>query len=135
MKNTKLINTLAKPVAKPDEARIAVNPVDPNSYVDSGDVRLTQINEMNIPVNVRINPPNGDCNKWRLNAANFCPRLYDDGRCGGQYGAYHVEADTREILVALVQQFIVPRYDIALNELKTTGALYYWEVGEESQSM
>jgi hypothetical protein len=107
-------------------------------YTDTGIIPITEANEMNIPVNLRIAPPKGtkgkkeyectDSTKWELTACNFCPRLADDGRSGA--GKYGIEADTKEDLLAVIQKHVVPLYETALNNIKTTGENYYWEAQE-----
>jgi hypothetical protein len=109
-------------------------------YTDTGTIPITEANEMNIPVNLRIRPPKGtkgkktfqctDSAKWELTACNFCPRLIDDGRCN--LGNYAIEADTKEALMAVIQKYVVHLYETALNSIKTTGELYYWEQPEQA---
>jgi hypothetical protein len=109
-------------------------------YTDTGTIPITEANDANIPVNLRIYPPKGtaakedyECSKsgkWELTARNFCPRLIDDGR--SNLGDYGVEADTEADLMAVIQKYVVPLYETALNSIKTTGQLYYWEKPEQA---
>jgi hypothetical protein len=79
------------------------------------------IDDANVPVNIRISEPDEDNDKWVLSADNYMPR-----RARIAPEAYSVEADTREELVLLVQENIVPLYEAALLNLRSESKLYYW---------
>jgi len=89
------------------------------NYENFGEISIDECNDMNVPVNISIEEDEG---KWKLWADNFMPR-----KSAVTQGAYHVEADTKEILLELVAKHITPLYEVALKLLKTTGELYYWE--------
>lgn len=44
--------------------------------------------------------------------------------------SFLIQADTKEEIMELVQKHVVPLYEVALNNLKTVGANYYWEPKE-----
>lgn len=79
-------------------------------------------NSANVPVNIFINEPTATNPKWTLTAANFMPRK---DRVASD--VYSVEADSEKEIQEIVQKFIVPLYEVALNKLKTGKDLYYWE--------
>jgi hypothetical protein len=85
------------------------------------EISLESINDANVPVNIRISEPDEDNDKWVLSADNYMPR-----RARIAPEAYSVEADTREELVLLVQESIVPLYEAALLNLRSESKLYYW---------
>ena len=41
--------------------------------------------------------------------------------------AYEIEADSKEELIEVVKHYVAPLYQVALNNLETTGKNYYWE--------
>lgn len=93
-----------------------------------GDMGLEEANHANVPVNISIYEPEESETAWELHAGNYMPRknwIAD--------GQYHYIADSREELMNLVQQYIVPLYERALNRLKNVGDLYYWENKNENQ--
>jgi hypothetical protein len=85
------------------------------------DLSFESISDANVPVNIRISEPDEDNDKWVLSADNYMPR-----RARIAPEAYSVEADTREELVLLVQESIVPLYEAALLNLRSESKLYYW---------
>jgi len=89
-----------------------------------GELEIEDANDMNVPVNSFLTYNETD-KKWEWNASNFMPRK---GWCTED--AYSIKADTKEELIALVQEKVVPLYEAALNNLKTHGANYYWEPKE-----
>lgn len=91
-----------------------------------GEMSLTEANDMNVPVGIFICEPEDGETAWTLMADNYWPRK---SRVNPQQYEYH--ADTREELMALVQQYIVPLYECALSRLKTVGDLYYWNIEKD----
>lgn len=90
---------------------------------DEGKVKITNANDMNIPVNIHIKNEDG---KWKLSADNFMPR-----KNFATYCAYLVIADTREELIELVTKYILPLYTMAVQLLNgmvdgTNDSLYFW---------
>lgn len=92
------------------------------SVEDTGPYKITQADDMNVPVNIGIHNPTKPGEKWMLTAANYMPR-----KDWIEQSRYSLEADTREELVEIVHKHIVPIYETALESLKTTGELYCWE--------
>ena len=90
-------------------------------YLNKGTIKLEECNEMNVPVNCFINPPDEQTKKWTWFASNYMPRK----DCLG--GEYVIEADSQEVILAAVNKFVVPLYEAALANLKATGENYYWE--------
>jgi hypothetical protein len=92
-------------------------------YVDTGMIRLADCNDMNVPMNCFIHPPDEESKKWRWTASNYMPRKEL------AYGAacYSIEADRKEQIINAVNQYVVPLYEVALANLKSTGKNYYWE--------
>jgi len=94
-----------------------------------GEIELKEANEMNIPVNCFLNPPEEtDSKKWEWTADNFMPRK---GRCGES--EYQLIADTKDEILEQVKKYVVPFYKIALSNLETTGVNYYWETNDETK--
>lgn len=94
-------------------------------YTNHGSCHIEHANGMNVPVNIFITKENEGkpTQFWQLTAENFMPRkgyLID--------GAYRITAKNKKTLVALVQKHVVPLYEAALHNLKTTGENYYWEI-------
>lgn len=92
------------------------------NYKDLGVMRITDANEMNVPVNSFLTGPNEDCSKWRWQADNFMPR-----RGILTNYIYEIEADSKETILKAVHEYVVPLYEAALKNLKTKGSCYYWE--------
>ena len=88
---------------------------------DLGDMPITDANEVNVPVVCMLHEPDRENGMWVWTAINFMPRK----ECCG--GSYHLEADTKEEIVAEVNKRVVKLYEIATNNLKTRGENYYWE--------
>ena len=93
---------------------------------DRGDWPIEAVDDANIPVDIRIHPPNENNNKWRLTASNYMPR-----RAAIAEDSLKVEADSREELVDLLRKHIIPLYEVALRQLNkvadgTAESLYYW---------
>lgn len=83
--------------------------------------------DANIPIDIWLTPPNEDCDKWTLRAANYMPR-----RGYMLPEAYKQTADTREELELLVKTYVLPLYEVALSEIKKiisgeSNHLYYWQ--------
>lgn len=98
-------------------------------YRNEGECQIEFADSANIPVDIWLDPPAEPGEPWTLRASNYMPRR---GRV--EDGAYRVTADARETLVALVQQYITPLYEAAVNTLKKMEpdedgcvCLYYWD--------
>lgn len=101
-------------------------------YVDIGAIKLENCNDMNVPMNPYIQPPDEDSKKWRWFALNYMPRKeYASGSQCGPGGDYGIEADSLEVIMAAVNKFVVPLYEVALFNIKTYGENYYWEKKSE----
>ena len=79
-----------------------------------GEMEFQAANEMNVPVNIHLERNDGNHydipnDHWILIADNFMPR-----KARVTDRAYGVSAPTREVLVILVQNHILPLYQIAL---------------------
>jgi len=86
-----------------------------------GDMDLDSMDDANIPVVCFLNEPEKEGEPWTWTAVNFMPRP----ECCGS--SWHVEADTKEELLAWVQEKVVPLYEAATNNLKKFGTNYYWK--------
>lgn len=86
---------------------------------DTGECSIADIDEMNIPINCFISEAGIG---WVFTANNFMPR-----KNRATEGAYEITAKTREELVQMVNEKIVPLYEAALSNLKQFGQNYYWE--------
>lgn len=87
---------------------------------------FAEADDANIPVDIWLEL---DGERWVLRASNYMPRkgyVHD--------GAYRAEADTREELVALLEQHVLPLYRTAVSQLEDVcrtsgeGHLYYWQL-------
>ena len=94
----------------------------PQYYKNTGNIGIEECDDMNIPVNCFISEPNEDSQKWIWQADNFMPRKAMIDSC-----KYEIEADTKEHIIAAVNKYVVPLYANALEKLKTSGELYYWD--------
>jgi hypothetical protein len=94
-------------------------------YVDSGTIKLEHCNEMNIPINCFMHRPDEQTTKWSWSASNYMPRK--------EYlqGSYEIEADSKEQIMNAINRYVVPLYEAALANLKTTGKNYFWEKTED----
>ena len=90
---------------------------------DTGDMAIESANEMNIPVVCFLHEPDRENCLWSWSAINFMPRKE---RLGSRY---YLEADTKEEIIELVNKYVIPLYEAAMTNLKTSGDNYYWEVG------
>lgn len=88
---------------------------------DTGEMELSGANEMNVPVNCFLEPPDQNGGLWAWTATNFMPRKACC--CDG----YRLEADTKEEIVAAVNRYVVPLYETAVKNLKEKCNNYYWE--------
>lgn len=107
------------------------------TITELGDCSFSGAGDANIPVDLWLRPPghedtedeDGDTDdKWVLTAGNYQPRK---ARVTAE-GTFRAAADTREELVGLVQEHVVPLYETALTVLKQIVAgeadhLYYWQ--------
>jgi hypothetical protein len=122
---------------------------------DVGELRITDANEANIPVDVWLHSPadnkdngaeydgeqdNGE-DLWLLTANNYMPRR---ARLGEEW-CYKVWG-TKEELQALIKKHILPLYQVAVKYLQgmidgkvdgegkpVFGGLYYWELPESER--
>lgn len=96
-------------------------------YESSDKMDFRRADDANVPVDIWLLPPDEDCARWTLKAANYMPRkghLHPDG--------YEQTADTREELAALVAAHVLPLYRIAVAQIEAIAAgdadhLYYWQ--------
>ena len=89
-----------------------------------GEMELDGMNDANIPVVCFLSKPEEEGELWEWTAVNFMPRK----ECCGP--GWHVEADTKEELLAWIQENVVPLYETATNNLRKFGENYYWEAKE-----
>jgi len=89
---------------------------------DTGDIEIGRADEMNVPVVCFLHEPDRENGLWSWSAINFMPRK----ECLGS--RYHLEADTKEEIIELINKYVVPLYKAALTNLKTSGENYYWEI-------
>lgn len=106
------------------------NSVTALDYVDTGTIKLENCNDANVPINCFIMPPDVESTKWRWTALNYMPRKEYAG--GGEMpgGDYQIEADSKEAILAAVNKYVVPLYEAALSNIKTSAENYYWKKGE-----
>ena len=88
---------------------------------DRGEWPIRKVDEANIPVNIVLSEPDDYHGKWLLLADNFKP-------CASQIDieSYELEADSKEDLQAVVNAVIVPLYEAAVENLRSTGHLFFW---------
>ena len=89
---------------------------------DLGELQIDCIDEMNVPINSFISEEKDSDSLWEWTADNFMPRK---ARCSNY--AWSIKAETKEELIAFVNEKVVPVYEAALNNLKVLGENYYWE--------
>lgn len=100
----------------------------------TSELELDDMNDANIPVNIFVLNEDDDgepIDGWRLVADNFMPR-----KNVATSGAYEFRAETREELVMIVKENILPLYMGAIRLLEgicngTNDALYYWDSPQE----
>lgn len=120
-----------------------------------GDLDVSKINDMNVPMNIFIEPHtfssftehfeyspfddfDGDSDEeiediknddtvYVLTACNYTPR-----RENVISGAYAFMSTDKQELINIVQKHIVPLYEIALLNLKADSTNYYWQRNDES---
>src|ERR1022692_4170168 len=96
------------------------NSVTDMGYVNIGTIKLENCNDMNVPMNSVIYPPDEESRKWKWLALNYMPRKeYASGGQGGPGGDYGIEADSLEVIKAAVNKYVVPLYEVALANLKS----------------
>lgn len=88
----------------------------------TGEMSLTEANEMNVPVNISIEEPEEPSTTYTLSACNYMPRKSFIAQ-----SQYVYISNSKEELIGLVEKYIVPLYRTALRTLERTGELYYWE--------
>ena len=92
---------------------------------DNGTWKVSEVNEMNIPVNSFLHAPGEDeewPKSWVWKADNYMPRKGYINQ-----GVFELIADTREEIMEMVSQYVIPRYQMAIDEMKKNGGCYYWE--------
>lgn len=89
---------------------------------DLGEISIDSIDDMNVPINSFISEEQDSDGLWEWAADNFMPRK---SSCSPY--AYSVKAETKEELIAFVNEKVAPLYEVALNNLKVLGENYYWE--------
>jgi len=98
---------------------------------DRGEIPFEESDGSNIPVNVWLQEEEDDfgnkTGKWQLLASNYMPR-----KGYAADSAYDCVADTREELVKVVLEHVIPLYQAALSKLNAlviaeTDNLYYWK--------
>lgn len=88
---------------------------------DTGNLPITRADDANIPVVCFMHEPDRENGLWTWSAINFMPRK--ECCCDG----YMLEADTKEEIMEALEKHVIPLYEVALDNLKTTGNNYYWE--------
>lgn len=112
---------------KPKARRESKPPISPKlaeiiaRIDDLGEWPITKCDETNIPLNVVISEPDEFNARWILLADNFKPR-----NASIDIETYEVEADSKEDLLALVNELIVPLYKAAVHQLETKGTCFFW---------
>lgn len=101
-----------------------INKID--EVKDLGKIKLSEADDANIPINCFLIKPSKRSNKWRWIAYNFMP-----GNGISRGASYRIESDSKEALMKEIKKYVVPLYEIALNNLKTTGANYFWQPESE----
>ena len=89
-------------------------------YEETGEMSITEANDMNVPVNSFLQEEGGI---FIWTASNFMPRK----QCIAD-SQYAVKARKKEVLMELVKQYVVPLYQAALVNLLTKGGNYYYEI-------
>ena len=87
---------------------------------ETGDMSIADANDMNVPIVCFLFAPTAPHNTWRWTARNFMPRK----ECCG--GSYEIHADTKEEILSLLDRYVIPLYENALNNLRQEGENYYW---------
>jgi len=86
------------------------------------EIELETADDANIPVNCFVHEPKDtESGKWEWRADNFTPRKET---CGG---SYDIVGDSREDIMEAVTKYVIPLYEAALSNLRTTGENYYWK--------
>lgn len=103
-------------------------------FLDKGEISLDELNDMNVPVNIRImSTEDFDApqdRKWVLTADVYFPRR---GRVMGE--AVEVYSDDRDALVRRIREVALPLYAAAIRCIEALdkpdadgcSSLYYWE--------
>jgi len=104
------------------------------NYEDLGTICIEECDDANIPVNcflTQIKPGDEDYAKkyhgwFAWYADNFMPRkqTVDTGR------AFEILARKKQTILSLVTKYVVPLYEAALANLKSSGGNYYWKKSE-----
>jgi hypothetical protein len=92
------------------------------NYTDFGELEIKGCDDANIPVNCFIYEPENENEMWKWTASNFMPRKGYSGDC-----MYEIKAPTKEDILKVLQKYVVPLYEIALDNIKNTGKNYYWQ--------
>lgn len=93
-----------------------------DNFEDIGEIPITEIDDMNIPIICFISPPDeNEDKKWHWTAENYVPRksrIIND--------MYEIIADNKKDILNAVRKYVVPFYQTAIRNLKIKGELYYW---------
>lgn len=88
---------------------------------DIGALKIEDIGPGNVPVVCLMSNPEKDGDPWTWTATNFMPRR----ECCAK--GWHLEADTKEEIILLVRERVLPLYEAAVANLKESGENYYFE--------
>ncbi|MGE9295673.1 MAG: hypothetical protein ACQKBV_05240 [Puniceicoccales bacterium] len=88
---------------------------------DLGEWPITKCDETNVPLNIVINEPDEYNARWTLLADNLKPR-----NATIDIETYEIEADSKEDILALVHELILPLYRAAVHQLENKGTCFFW---------
>ena len=92
-------------------------------YEDIGEIAISECDDMNIPINCFLtNPLENDDKKWHWVADNYMPR-----KSVVVQVMYEIISDSKEDILKAIKKYVIPFYENAINNLKTSGTNYYWE--------
>lgn len=111
-----------KPKTSPKLAQI-VDRID-----DLGEWPITKCDEANVPLNIVISEPDEFNARWTLLADNFKPL-----NATIEIESYEIEADSKEDLLAIVNEIILPLYKAAVFQLETKGTCFFWSKDNSQQ--
>ena len=92
--------------------------------IQTGSMKIEHANDANIPVVIFLSEPETEGYNWSWDALNFMPRKERLG------GSYSIQATSKQEILDLVNRYVTPLYEIAANNLKTTGENYYWSMNK-----
>ncbi|MEO0796017.1 MAG: hypothetical protein AAFX93_12685 [Verrucomicrobiota bacterium] len=88
---------------------------------DLGELPITKCDESNVPLNIVISEPDEFNARWILLADNFKPL-----NATIDIETYEVEADSKEVLMEIVHEIILPLYQAAVFQLENRGTCFFW---------